>query len=369
MAKYFQITIPEGASKAKLDSQGRTSVQYTVKNVSAAPIDGRAVLACIPTGTPPDNPHKNWVKIDGTAERHFDKDKEEVFTVKVAVPPKSASGDYTFRLDVMTVAKPDEGDKGQAVAFSVAESAKGGGFPWWILVAAVIVLAVLGVGAWLLLRNKGIAVPNLAGKNTADAIAALTAVNLQLDPNVNTAQSTAADSGKIISQNPAAGTKAEAQSKVQVTVGAQYYQVPSLVGMAFKDAQTSIANNHLTVGQSTTEANGNFAGGVVWKQSPDANTQALGGTAINLWVTPQTATVPQLVGLTIISANSALQSVGLSLGNVTGNQAQATITAQYPAANQVVQIGTKVNVTVPCSGLGCQQIYQYQTVVPKLSHW
>jgi len=359
MAKYFQITIPEGASKANLDSQGRATVQYTVKNVSSAPIDGRAVLTCPPAGSPPASPHKDWIRIDGAADRHFDKDKEEVFNVRICVPAKSLAGDYAFRLDMATVAKPDEGDKGQAVAFSVAPSNKGNGFPWWIMVAAVVVLAVLGVGAWLLLRNKGITIPDLTGKSTADAITALTAVNLKLDPNVNTAQSTAAESGKIVNQNPAAGSKAAAESAVQVTVGAQYYQVPSLVGLAFKDAQTSLTNGHLAVGQSTTEANGNFAGGVVWKQSPDANAPALGGTAVNVWLTPQTATVPRVVGMNILDAKRALEAAGLALGNVTGNQAQDAVTAQDPDVNKIVQVGTKVNVTVPCSGVGCSQVLRY----------
>ena len=88
MARLFQVTLPEGMSSVKLDSQGRASVQCTAKNVSAAPIDGRAVLVSLPPTNPPSGAvQKGWVKIDGSADRHFDKDKEEVFTVKIAVPP------------------------------------------------------------------------------------------------------------------------------------------------------------------------------------------------------------------------------------------------------------------------------------------
>ena len=48
MAKLFQITLPDGMSELKLDSQGRATLQYNVANKSARPIDARAVL--VPLG-------------------------------------------------------------------------------------------------------------------------------------------------------------------------------------------------------------------------------------------------------------------------------------------------------------------------------
>lgn len=62
MAKCFLVTIPGGACTIRLDSQGRASVQYTAKNVSAAPIDGRAVLVSVPQTSPPSRVvQKGWV--------------------------------------------------------------------------------------------------------------------------------------------------------------------------------------------------------------------------------------------------------------------------------------------------------------------
>jgi hypothetical protein len=158
MAKWFNVTLAQGMSNVKLDSMGRASVQYTAKNVSAAPVDGRAVLVSLPHTNPPAGVvEKGWVKIDGSEQRHFDKDREEVFVAKIAVPPKSPPGDYTFRLDVVSVAKPDEGDSAPAVAFKVSEEAitKGGGSKWLLIVLViVIVLAVGGAAAWLLTRKS-----------------------------------------------------------------------------------------------------------------------------------------------------------------------------------------------------------------------
>ena len=98
MAKLFQITRPDGMSTVKLDIQGHATVQYTVKNVSARTIDGRALLLSISQTKPPDGPvEKGWVKLEGNPERHFDINNEETFTVKIAIPPNSPVGNYTFR--------------------------------------------------------------------------------------------------------------------------------------------------------------------------------------------------------------------------------------------------------------------------------
>ena len=158
MTKLFQISTPDGMSTAKLDSQGRATVQYSVKNFSQRPIDGRAVLLSIPRTTPPSGAvEKGWVTIDGKPERHFDIDKEETYSVKIAVPPRSPAGNYSFRLDTVWIDKPDEGDQGPTVAFAVSASpiSTGGGskLPLIILII-VLVLVVGGVTTWLILRKR-----------------------------------------------------------------------------------------------------------------------------------------------------------------------------------------------------------------------
>src|SRR6266849_2311444 len=159
MAKYFQVTNPQGMSAVRLDSQGRATVQYTAKNVTGAAIDGRAVLVSVPaTNAASGVVQKGWVKIDGLAERHFNRDQEEVFLVKIAAPPGSPAGKYTFRLDVVSVAKPDEGDAGPASEFDViATTAKASGDSKWLLIIIVIILVLLigGLTTWLLMRKSG----------------------------------------------------------------------------------------------------------------------------------------------------------------------------------------------------------------------
>jgi hypothetical protein len=154
MAKYFEITLPEGLSTVKLDSSGRAKVQYTVKNVSGIRRDGRAVLVSLPAG--PGVVEKNWVKIEGPTDKPFDPGQSQTYIVNIAVPPKSPTGTYSFRLEAVLVAKTDEGDSSTPVTFHVAGAASPAAkpFPWWIVAAAFLALLVLAVVLYLVLRPK-----------------------------------------------------------------------------------------------------------------------------------------------------------------------------------------------------------------------
>lgn len=365
MAKLFQVTLPNGISSVKLDSQGRATVQYTVKNVSARPIDGRAVLISLPQIKPPGGPaEKGWVKIDGKTDRHFEVDKEETFTVKIAVPPKSPAGNYTFRLDTVWVDQPDQGDPGGAVAFTVAPAAAGSGFPLWVIPVVLVVLIAVGVGVWLALRGGGSKVPDLVGKTVTDADADLKAAGYALDPNVQTSSdSKPEDSGKIVSQNPEAGQKAPKGQTVQVTLGAEMVAVPLLIGHPYQEVVGILNDKHLTPGQTKTVANPNFAGGVVVNQTPAAQQMVKSGTGIDVDVTPQTIAVPNVVGQTLGNAILALKD--LTVTSFSGDSTK-TVTSQNPVAGAAVPIGTAVTLAFPPPVGGCVgRLCIYQGVVAR----
>jgi hypothetical protein len=230
MARYFEIN--HATPTVKLDSQGRGTAQYTVKNVSAAPTDVRAVLVSLPPLNPPGGVVQNgWVKIEPPTDRLFDKDKTETFIVKIEITQKdrSKAGTYSFRLDAVTVAIPDRGDEGPAVSFTLApgEVKPTNRLAWLIPVIVVLFLAI-GIGAWLALRKTGPNVPDLTGKSTKDAVTLLAAAKLTLDPHVDTVAGKAEDAGKVVSQTPASGSKAKEGDAVHVTMGG----VPKVPGPA-----------------------------------------------------------------------------------------------------------------------------------------
>jgi len=238
MAKLFQITLPDGMSELNLDSQGRATAQYAIVNKSARSIDARAVLVALPQSNPPDPNHpvnKGWIKIAGSTDQHMDADKSCTYTVNIAVPlktpaGKNAAGTYSFRLDVVSVAKTDEGDSSRPLKFTVASVAPPQ--PKWGLIAliALVVVCVVGLLIWLLSGSKPKttktgnsggdttttqkAAPSpvpagLVGMNLHDASVALGKANLS----VGVLQG---DGNIVMSTNPVAGVTAS-DGKVDLT--------------------------------------------------------------------------------------------------------------------------------------------------------
>jgi beta-lactam-binding protein with PASTA domain len=349
MAKLFDISIPEGASNLKLDSQGRGSVHYTVKSLTRAPIDARGVLIPVPNA-PADPNHpvtKGWVKIEGKPERHLDVNAEDAFTVTVAIPPKSPAGTYSYRLDVVSAARPDEGDSSPVVTFKV-DVVEGPKTNWGLIAAVVaIVLVVGGVVGWLIMRKHGSGMPNVVGMNITDATAALTKVNVRIQQPITTKVQAASDADKVLEQSVAPGTKIAPDSSIALTVGAQLVQVPNILGLSVADGQKKLSDAHLSLGKATNAANGNFGSGVIWKQSPDANLSVQTNSAIDVMVTPQMVSVPVLTGISISDAIARIQAAQLTLAGYSGNLTSSATIAQSIAPGTPVPIGTGLNLTFP----------------------
>jgi beta-lactam-binding protein with PASTA domain len=371
MAKLFQITLPEGLSTLNLDSKGHGTVHYSVKNVSARPIDGRAVLVCLPQGDP-NSVQKGWISLEGKAERHFEVNGEDTFTVNVSVPPKSAAGTYSYRLDVVSVAKPDEGDSSQPTRFTVVDTVPPP--KKWGLIAAIIaaVVIVAGVGIWLAMRHKKPTVPNLAGMTVANATAALTANNLQLDPHMDIIISQPSNSGLILGQVPSPGPVPSGTTSVHVQVGAATVDVPTLTGHTVADASANLlAPLQLSLGATTYAPSPGVDPGTITGQTPAAGTPVQTNSTIAVTVTPQTVNVPpNLVGMTLINAANSVRGVGLVPGQIAGDG--SVVTSTNPAPGTSVPIGSPVNLTTtfsvacvqPCLFLGQAARWRVQ---PQLS--
>jgi beta-lactam-binding protein with PASTA domain len=300
---------------------------------------------------------KGWVKIDGKTDRHFDPDKEETITIKIAVPPKSPAGTCTFRMDAVWVQQPDQGDPGGAIAFTVAETPPPPPFKWWLIPVIAVVLIAIGIGVWLAVKGGGPKVPDLHGQSVTDAATALQVVGLTLDNNPDTVDSKPEDSGKIVSQSPKAGEKASKGQSVKVTLGTQMVTVPLLVGQPFTGVQTFLAaqpGGGLTLGKSTPVMNPNYVGGIVAAQDPPPGAVKRAGTPVDVQVTPLTVVVPNVVGQTL---GNALNSLRANFQPPTwyGDATQA-VASQSPAAGASVPIGGPVTLTFPpgsCAGRIC----------------
>lgn len=369
MANYFDITRPEGLNVVKLDSSGRAEVQYTVKNVSGIRREGRALLVSIPPS--PGGPvEKNWVKPDPQPQRMFDPGQSLPFVVKIAVPPKSPEGTCKFRMDMVLVERTDEGDRGPEISFTIPKRETPPPFKWWIPVAAVVALAIIGVLVWVLLP-KGVAVPDLKGELPADANNALNLVGLELDPTQDLIESTPDLAGKIADQTPAAGTKLKKGGTVKVSLGSVMVSVPDLQTLPLDQATAALNKAGLQLGTVTTRVVPNTTGGFVLSQSIAKGTPVKSNTPVDLTVAQLMVSVPHLATLPVGQAIVALQNAKLVLAGISGNQYTAAVLSSSPAEGTLVNVGTPVTLTVPsnyCAGLACYiSGQQYQTNVIKPS--
>src|SRR5262245_45050431 len=163
MKRVFAITTAN--ETARLDSGGKGEVAFTVTNSATRPIRGQLRIK------PLDSTKADWLSIAGETERDFSLNATQQVAVKISVPAGTTAGKYSFRLDAVSVANPDEDyTEGPTVAIEVQASEKPkSAFPWWIIIVAVAVVVIGGVVAWVLLRPKMVDVPNVLTKTITEA--------------------------------------------------------------------------------------------------------------------------------------------------------------------------------------------------------
>jgi hypothetical protein len=216
------FTVTAAGQKVSLDPSGAAQAPFTVTNTSAQELTGRLL-------TKPQEPAKpEWLSIVGDSTRDFGPDAAEQVVVQLSVPPTSPPGSYSFRLDAVSEANPDEDyTEGPSVAFEVAAAAPAPKkkFPWWIFVVigAVVLLIVIGVVVWLLTKDNGnkksVAVPSVIGQTQAQALQVLTGAGFQVAVKDQPVRIGVAGVGAVLRQDPQANTKAPKGSTVTIAVG------------------------------------------------------------------------------------------------------------------------------------------------------
>lgn len=162
------------------------------------------------------------------------------------------------------------------------------------------------------------------------------------------------EAGYVYSQSPRAGrTVKQGQTvTVKISLGTQYVEVPNVVSMTQADAQKTLKGNSLTVSMRPTYTSG-LTVGTVADSDPAAGTEVASGTTVTIYVAREkvdtTRTVPDITGLTVEDAATALQNSGLVLGSQSegySNLPAGTIFEQSITPNTEVRVNSTVNVTV-----------------------
>ena len=126
--------------------------------------------------------------------------------------------------------------------------------PWWVAIV-IPLLALLALLLFLFLP-KNVKVPDVVGKKSAfEAEKTITEAGLKLAPTTKEKVNTKLPPGTVLSQTPNAGETAEKESEVTllVAVGNGKVSVPRIVGQTSADAEKTLRDAGLTLGQATPQ--------------------------------------------------------------------------------------------------------------------
>lgn len=216
-------------------------------------------------------------------------------------------------------------------------------------------------------QADGIEVPDLKGLTFDQAKEQLNAKGLGIK-NAGTVASDQYGEGQIVSQTPDALTKAEANTTVEVTLssGKGEVSVPSVTGMDETTAYNTLTNSGFTPVKDYAYS-ADVAQGNVIEQSPNAGSLAKAGDNVKIVISrgkeqaeTTSVAVPGVTGLTEDAARSAIQNVGLAVGNVTSaysdSVASGQIISQSPVADTAVDAGTVVDFVVSMGAEPAQEV-------------
>ena len=157
------------------------------------------------------------------------------------------------------------------------------------------------------------------------------------------------EKGRIVSQDPDAGTTIKTGSTVTVNIskGLGDGSVPDLRGKKQSELADYLEAAGFKLGTVSEEASEEEKGTVL-SQDPDAGEEVEKGTASD--GSKAKATVPYLVGKSINDAQSALSKAGLSLGSISyeysSTYAEGEVIWQQYDANAQLDKGTSVRIRV-----------------------
>lgn len=216
-------------------------------------------------------------------------------------------------------------------------------------------------------QADGIEVPDLKGLTFDEAKEQLNAKGLGIK-NAGTVASDQYDEGQIVSQTPDALTKAEANTTVEVTLssGKGEVSVPSVTGMDETTAYNTLTNSGFTPVKDYAYS-ADVAQGNVIEQSPNAGSLAKSGDNVKIVISrgkeqaeTTSVAVPGVTGLTEDAARSAIQNVGLAVGNVSSaysdSVASGQIISQSPVKDTAVDAGTAVDFVVSMGAEPAQEV-------------
>lgn len=173
------------------------------------------------------------------------------------------------------------------------------------------------------------------------------------------------DEGKIISQNPKAGTKVTTK-KITITVVVSkgkadgITKVPNLVGKHYKDAVELLEDNDIDYKLDYSTSDKDYPKGFVISQTPKSGSKLTNATTVKLYVNKSGSDeddeddenkieVPDVEGFDFEDAKKAIEDAGLEWGTVTKHSSDkpvGVVISLDPAPGSKVNENSRINIIV-----------------------
>ncbi len=189
------------------------------------------------------------------------------------------------------------------------------------IIVTALVLGLIGFGIWRAVGASDVkTTPNLNGLMKEEAITQIKDSNFFEVGEITEEFSPHIEPGRVISQNPRAGSKATKGTRINLTISKgekpiEEVEVPDLKGMTPDAARQELVRLGLVAGTADGINTNDVEKGLIADQSPKAGTKLEKGSTVNLQISlgPDLIDVPDVTGLTRGTAFKKLQDVGFSI--------------------------------------------------------
>jgi serine/threonine-protein kinase len=228
--------------------------------------------------------------------------------------------------------------------------------------AALFFLFVLIVGAsayltlTLIIKSEDtVVVPDLSGKNIVYVLELLT--DLGLNTKVKGSEYSAdVPENNVLFQEPEPGAEIKKGRDVRIIIskGAKSILMPNLKGLFVRQARIILEENNLRSGKISSTYSNTIKKDEIIAQIPSPGTMITRGEYVNLLVSmgikPRAYKMPDLIGLSLNSAITMIESIDLVLGEITThfyeNKPLNTIVGQELLSGYRVTQGNAVNLVI-----------------------
>lgn len=276
-------------------------------------------------------------------------EKDRVFIADGSPATNEGSFDETIRIDRTVYA--DQLPQQDESVISEKEKKKKRIKRWLIGAIVAASFLIIGLFSFGVIGGPEVAVPDVTGKTVAEAqnILAQAKLGYTIDEEYNTKVAP----GTVVSQNPGAKRMVKEGRKITLVVskGVELGDVPNLKGKRLTEAKAILKASRFELGNVSYKYVSGAAEETILEQSVAPPAKLPIGTKLDVVINIKSNQVvlPDLVGLNSGSAKNKLNELGLVLGKITtvvSKEPDNTVIEMNPAAKEVVNVGTVVDITV-----------------------